>query len=166
MRDAQMKDADVFLARECRRLPMQHESGRFAALAHHFDLAPADVAVPSGAQRLHRCFFCCKSRRIALIAWHAARFAILDFAFSEYARTKTLPGALAQKRALDTVDFNCVDAGAQDLRHQQPRRKVSTPAPHVSIGVRGPGSLAARRPAILSCGRADRSMEKLWQASK
>src|SRR5262249_62381085 len=112
-----MQRADIFLARERRRLPMQHEGGRFAPLAHHFDLAPADVAIPSGPQRFHRGFLRCKPRRVALIAWYAARFAILDLAFGEHARTKALTGALADKRALDAIDFDDVDAGAQDVRH-------------------------------------------------
>src|ERR1700724_213709 len=88
-----------------------------STLAHYLDFAPAVVPLPSGAHRFHLCFFGRKTRRIALKAAAAARLAVGDFTRCEDARPKPLPGKRTFERLLYAIDFNGVDARA-DNRHK------------------------------------------------
>jgi hypothetical protein len=85
-----------------------------ATLTHHFDLAPADIAIPSGAHRLHRRLLGGEAGGIALVARSSARFAVGDFAFGVHALAEALAGARAGECALDALDLDQVDPGAEN----------------------------------------------------
>src|ERR1700733_11819056 len=116
-----MKSHDAFARCERGRFAMQRDRRGLAALAHHFDLGPSDVAIPSGAHRLHRGFFRGETRGIALIARLAARLAVGNFTRSVDAFAKALAGYRVAERALDPLHFDHVDAGSDDVRHVSSR---------------------------------------------
>src|SRR5258708_34679956 len=92
---AQVKARDCAAGREGRGLAGQFDRGRLATLAHDFNIAPADVTIPSSAERLHRGLLRGKARRVTLEASAAARFAIGNFALSKDSRAKTFSGERA-----------------------------------------------------------------------
>src|SRR5262249_61569871 len=79
----------------------------------HFDLAPAYIAVPSGAHCLHRRLLGGEAGGIALIARPTARFAVGDLAFGVHALAKTFAGARPGECALDALDVDHVDPGTE-----------------------------------------------------
>src|SRR5258707_683426 len=117
-----------------------------AALAHDFDFAPSDVAIPSGAERLHRRLFRGEATGVALIARISARLAICYFAVGEHACAKPCPGQRTIDRPLDAIDLDQIDSSSENSRHrgiEQSMIRVPTQPPHVSR------VLAARAAPIL-----------------
>ena len=96
-----------------RRLTVKLNSGTLPFRSHHFDIAPADAATPSRAQRLHRGFFGGEARGIAFTA-AGSSFAITDFAFGEDAKKKAV--AKAFDALADARNLGDVNSGADDHR--------------------------------------------------
>src|ERR1700674_54224 len=86
------RERDIFraeLGRDDRRLTVKLNSRTLPLRAHHFDIAPADAATPSRAQRLHPRFLGGQPRGIAFKA-AGFSFAVTNFALSEDATKKAV----------------------------------------------------------------------------
>src|SRR5580698_242639 len=101
-----MKPCDSAFARELRCLAREPDGRCMAALPHHLDFAPPNVAVPSGAERLHRRFLRREPPRVTLKARASARLAVGDFAVGEHALAKPRSRQRSLDRPLDTIDFD------------------------------------------------------------
>src|SRR5437764_8081214 len=97
-------------------LAMKQNGRRVAAFADHLDLAPADIAVPSSAHRLHGRLLGGKARGVTLITRTPTRFAISNFALREYPASKASAGHDPGQRPFYSIHFDNVDAGP-DYRH-------------------------------------------------
>src|ERR1700688_4587789 len=109
-----MESRDALAAGVLRRLAPKHDRRRLAALADDLDFAPADIAIPSGAHRLHRRLLGGETGGVALETRPSARFAVGDFAFGVDALAKAFPGAGAGERARDALDLDHVDPGTEN----------------------------------------------------
>jgi hypothetical protein len=116
MAEAQVKAADLSALGKFCRLAVKRDSRRVTAFADDLDLAPADVAIPAGADRLHHRLFCREAGCVTLITRTAARFAVSDLAVRENTAAKTKSRCWMGKRVFYAIDFDNIDAGA-DYRH-------------------------------------------------
>ena len=96
-----------------RRLAVKLNRGTLASWAHDFDIAPADAATPSRAQRLHPGFLGGKARSIAFKA-AGFSFALADFAFGEDAAEEAVSEAL--DAFANARNFGDVHSGAENHR--------------------------------------------------
>src|SRR5579875_3690775 len=120
-----MEARDAEACGKFRGLAAEADGRSAAALAMDFDLAPADVAVPSSTQRLHGRLFRGETGGVALIARAAARFAVSDLAGSVDAGAKARPGRGALERLLDAVHFDQVDSGSCNMRHGESQQSMN-----------------------------------------
>src|SRR5262249_24947986 len=118
----QMEARNVAARGELCGFSVELDGRGMAALARDFDFTPANVAVPSGAHRLHRGLFCGESRGITLKPSPPSRLAVSDFALGENTGAKTLASVWARQRTFDTFNFDQINSSTDD-RHAVPRGK-------------------------------------------
>lgn len=93
------------------RAAVKMECWPAARLAYYLDLQPGDAVADSGPQRFRGCFLGCKPGCEAFRG-----FALLEAISLLGCRVDLVkePGAEAIHRTLDAVDFDHIDAGADD----------------------------------------------------
>ncbi len=102
--------------RELRSLAVECDGGTASRLAAHFNVAPGDPMIPSGADGFHCGFFGSETRGVAL---HPVglRFAVVDLGLGKDPAQKTVTEAC--DRRFDARDFRYVDASAYDHSDSQ-----------------------------------------------
>jgi ferredoxin len=132
MRNAQVEAGDSAPASELLGLPTEFNCWSLAALANDLDFAPSDIAVPTGAERLHGRFLCGKSAGVTLIARPSSRLAVSYLPGGEDARAKARAGLCPVDRAFDASDFDQINSSSENLRHDRIEQSINS-APTQSL---------------------------------